>query len=83
MSALPRFFFLTALAGLALWLTAAPYPFPLLATFIMAASALGFVLSMAYVHEFMPWQWRTKMAAGRRVWRSLTRTGGHHRPRHA
>ena len=81
MSALPRFFFLTALAGLALWFTGAPYPFPLLAKFIMTGSVMGFVLSMAYVHEFMPWQWRAKMAALRRVWRSVSHSGA--RPRHA
>lgn len=72
MSAMPRFFVLTALAGLALWLTGAPYPFPLLAMFIIGGSVAGFILSITYVHSFMPWQWRTKLAAMRRLWRSLS-----------
>ncbi len=72
MSAMPRFFFLTAIAGLALWVTDAPYPFPLLALIIMGGSAGGFVLSMAYVHSFMPWEWHLKVAAMRRLWRSMS-----------
>ncbi len=71
MSALPRFFLLSLVAGLALWATNAPPPFPLLAKFIAAASTLGFLLSAAYVQAFMPWQWRVKRAALRRMWRSL------------
>ncbi len=72
MSALPRFFTLSLLAGLALWATDPPPPFPLLAGFIAAASALGLLVSSAYVHAFMPWQWRTKRAALRRMWRAIS-----------
>jgi hypothetical protein len=28
---------------------------------ILAASAAGFVLSLLYVHEFMPWEWQHKI----------------------
>ncbi len=73
MSVLPRFFLLAGLAGLALWLTGAPYPFPLLATFIMACSAAGLVLSVIYVHAFMPGLWDARVAGLRRFWNFLFR----------
>lgn len=73
MSALPRFFFLAGVAGLALWLTGAPYPFPLLGQVIVACSAGGFVLSAAYVHAFMPKDWQMRTAWLRRVWHSMFR----------
>ena len=72
MSALPRFFLLSMIAGLALWATGAPPPFPLLGAFIVTASALGLALSSAYVHAYMPRQWREKSAALRRMWRMLS-----------
>jgi len=67
MSALPRFFFITAIAGLALWLADMPYPFPLLGIVIIAASIGGFVFSAAYVHAFMPQEWQRKIAPLRRL----------------
>lgn len=70
MSALPRFFILAAVAGLALWATAAPYPFTLLAKFIVAASAAGLVMSLLYVHDFMPWEWHDKVVAWKRFFHS-------------
>ncbi|MEP7205465.1 MAG: hypothetical protein ABI920_00890 [Casimicrobiaceae bacterium] len=73
MSALPRFFFLSALAGLGLWLTGAPYPFPLLGKLIVGCSVVGFFLSVAYVRAFMPAQWQGRTAWLRRVWQSMFR----------
>ena len=67
MSALPRFFFITAIAGLVLWLVDMPYPFPLLGMFVVAASIGGFAFSAAYVHAFMPQEWRRKVAPLRRL----------------
>ena len=68
---MPRFFVLGALAGLGLWLTAPAYPFEMLAKLITGASLAGLVVSLTYVHEFMPWQWRAKIVALRRLWRAV------------
>jgi len=67
MSALPRFFSITAVAGLLLWLTDAPYPFPLLAMVIVGASAGGLLLSLSYVHAFMPYEWARMITPVRRL----------------
>jgi len=67
MSALPRFFFITAIAGVVLWLLDAPYPFPLLGLVTLIASIGGFLCSAAYVHAFMPQQWARKTAPLRRL----------------
>lgn len=67
MSALPRFFFLTAIAGLALWAADVPYPFPLLGLFTLISSVGGFVFSTAYVHAFLPAEWERKVAPLRRL----------------
>lgn len=77
MSALPKFFILAALAGAALWLADAPYPFPLLAKFIVACSVAGFILSAAYVHAFMPWVWDAKLARMRRLRDSMFHLSAH------
>lgn len=72
MAALPRFFLLAAIAAVALWLTTAVYPFVLLAKVILAASAAGLVLSLLYVHDFMPWEWQHKVLWFKR-WFGATR----------
>ena len=64
---MPRFFVVTAMIGLAMWLSDFPYPFPLIGLFVLAASAGGLVFSMAYVHAFMSWEWQRKTAAWRRL----------------
>lgn len=71
MSVLPPFFLLAGLAGGFIWLVPAPNPFPILGELIVGASVAGFVLSITYVHAFLPQQWQTRRAAIRRVWRSL------------
>ena len=57
MSALPPFFFVTAIVGALLWMTDAPYPFGILGALIVLASVGGLTFSSAYVHEFMPLEW--------------------------
>lgn len=71
MRPLPRFFILAGLAGTLLWLADGPYPLVPLAKFIVVASVAGFFVSAAYVHTFMPSEWRAKRAALRRLWRSM------------
>ena len=80
MNAMPRFFVLSAAAGVLLWLAGGPMPFPFLGKAILAASAAGFVLSTTYLHEFRPWQWRTKVAMLRRFARTFV--PGRARTRH-
>ncbi|MDQ6620084.1 MAG: hypothetical protein M3Z31_10375 [Pseudomonadota bacterium] len=67
MSALPRFFFITTIAGLALWLVQPPAPFPLLGMFIFGSSVCGLLLSLAYVHAFMPAAWQRMISGPRRL----------------
>jgi len=71
MNALPRFFVLSAIAGVALWLSGGPMPFDFLGKAILVASSAGFVLSSTYLHEFRPWQWRSKIVVMRRMLRAM------------
>jgi hypothetical protein len=67
MSALPNFFFITAITGAVLCLADIPYPFPLLGMIVVGASIGGFLFSAAYVHAFMPQEWQRKVAPLRRL----------------
>ncbi len=76
MAAMPRcpmFYFLGALAGLALWLVEAPTPFPFLGLTALACGALGLLLSLIYIASFERWQWRSMLAAARRSARAIDR----------
>lgn len=79
MSALPRFFILTAVIGVAMSLADLPYPFPLIGTFVLCASLGGLLFSAAYVHAFMPVEWHRSTAGLRRLlsWGDAPMRHGH------
>jgi len=69
----PMFYFLGALAGLALWQVEAPPPFPFLGLTAMVCGALGLVLSLIYIASFERRQWRSMLATFRRSARTVER----------
>ncbi len=69
----PIFYLLGALAGLALWLVAAPTPFPFLGLTAMICGALGFVVSLAYIASFEPSQWQSMLSRARSAGRAINR----------
>ena len=68
----PSFYLLGALAGVGLWLTNAPPPFPLLAAIVVIAGFAGLAVSLTYLYHFDRWQWRVKAAAVRRFVRAFS-----------
>jgi hypothetical protein len=76
MAAMPRcpmFYFLGALAGLALWLIEAPPPFPFLGLTALASGGLGLLLSLVYIASFERRQWRSMLVSVRRATRAMGR----------
>ncbi len=69
----PSFYLWGALAGVGLWLTHAPPPFPLLAAIVTIAGVAGLAMSLTYLYFFDRWQWRVKAAAVRRFARAFSR----------